>query len=149
MAENPLKTPETPADSRREERRQRYAEALAGHAGSKAFLAEGDEWNHMRSVWLAHADIAIREADLELRAQQDRQIEQATEILNKYADGEIENARLREELRKAKRAANLLAADHRAVERVSSRLDAWEQRLPENVRKATVIEVLRADLDAA
>lgn len=62
-------------------------------------------------------------------------------------DAEI--GRLREELRKAKRAADLLAADHRAVERVQRRLDAWEQRLPENVRKDTVIEVLRADLDAA
>lgn len=33
---------------------------------------------------------------------------------------EAENVRLRQELRKAKRAANLLAADHRAVERVEA-----------------------------
>lgn len=179
MAENPPKTDEAPTSSSRADRRQQYAEALAGHAGSKAFLADGDEWNHMRSVWLAHAEVAIREADRELRTQQDRQIEQATEILNKYADAEIQNARLRErlrlltdekvasvagpniellcseiaslreELRKAKRAVDLLAADHRAVERVQRRLDAWEQRLPENVRKDTVIEVLRHDLNEA
>ncbi|WP_019357957.1 hypothetical protein [Streptomyces sp. AA1529] len=47
-----------------------------------------------------------------------------------------DNARLREELRKAKR----------AVERVQRRLDAWEQKLPENVRRDTIIEVLRGDL---
>lgn len=131
------------------ERRQRYAEALAGHAGSKAFLADGDEWDHMRSVWLAHADVVIREADEELRAQQDRQIKQSTELLHKLTDVQLENERLREQLRKAERAANLLAADHRAVERVQRRLDAWEARLPENVRKATVIEVLRQDLGEA
>ncbi|WP_030300441.1 hypothetical protein [Streptomyces katrae] len=62
---------------------------------------------------------------------------------------EAENDRLRERLRKAERAADLLAANHRAVERVQRRLDAWEQRLPENVRTATVLEVLRSDLDDA
>ncbi|MCX4778186.1 hypothetical protein [Streptomyces sp. NBC_01264] len=131
------------------ERRQRYAEALAGHAGSKAFFADGHEWNHARSAWFAHADVAIREADLELRAQQERQIEQSTELLHKLADVQLENDQLREKLRKAERAANLLAADHRAVERVHRRLDAWEQRLPANVSKATVIDVLRQDLDEA
>ncbi|MFJ8016258.1 hypothetical protein [Streptomyces sp. NPDC096339] len=60
-----------------------------------------------------------------------------------------ENDQLRERLRKAERAANLLAADHRAVERVQRRLDAWEQRLPANVAKATVIDVLRQDLDGS
>ncbi|MBT2467871.1 hypothetical protein J7E97_08280 [Streptomyces sp. ISL-66] len=60
-----------------------------------------------------------------------------------------ENDELRERLRKAERAANLLAADHRAVERVQRRLDAWEERLPANVAKATVIDVLRQDLDGS
>jgi uncharacterized membrane protein YccC len=72
-------------------------------------------------------------------------LERAAEAVIAVADAET--TRLREELRKAKRAANLLAADHRAVERVQRRLDAWEQRLPDNVRKDTVIDVLRHDLD--
>jgi len=47
--------------------RQQYAEALAGHAGSKAFLAEGSEWEHARSVWYAHADAVLAVRDTELR----------------------------------------------------------------------------------
>ncbi|MGW6255429.1 hypothetical protein [Streptomyces sp. NPDC055085] len=43
--------------------RQRIAEALAGHAGSKAFLADGREWEHVRSVWYAHADAALTVLD--------------------------------------------------------------------------------------
>ncbi|MFE4867679.1 hypothetical protein [Streptomyces sp. NPDC056682] len=47
--------------------RQRYAEAMAGCAGSKAFLADGREWEHMRAAWYAHADavLAVRDAELE------------------------------------------------------------------------------------
>lgn len=47
--------------------RQQYAEALAGHAGSKAFLGNGTEWEHARSVWYAHADavLAVRDAELQ------------------------------------------------------------------------------------
>lgn len=40
--------------------REQIAEHLAGHAGSKAFLAEGNEWEHIRSVWRAHADAVLR-----------------------------------------------------------------------------------------
>lgn len=39
--------------------RQLLAETLAGHAGSKAFLAEGTEWEHARAAWYAHADVAL------------------------------------------------------------------------------------------
>ncbi|MEU1071885.1 MULTISPECIES: HIT domain-containing protein [unclassified Streptomyces] len=48
--------------------RQRVAESLAGHAGSKAFLADGREWDHLRSVWLAHADAALDALRPELAA---------------------------------------------------------------------------------
>jgi len=40
--------------------RERIAEALAGHAGSKAFLADGSEWDHARDTWRAHADVALK-----------------------------------------------------------------------------------------
>ncbi|MGW6218356.1 hypothetical protein ACWF8U_00610 [Streptomyces olivaceus] len=76
-------------------------------------------------------------------------LEAAGAAIERADRAESENERLREELRKAKRAADLLAADHRAVERVQRRLDAWEERLPETVRKDTVIDVLRHDLDEA
>ncbi|WP_393075162.1 hypothetical protein [Streptomyces sp. LN704] len=39
--------------------RDRIAEALAGHAGSKAFLADGTEWEHARAAWYAHADAVL------------------------------------------------------------------------------------------
>ncbi|MGP3752179.1 hypothetical protein [Streptomyces sp. IBSNAI001] len=45
----------TPAD----QLRNKIAEALAGHAGSKAFLADGREWEHARAAWYAHADAAL------------------------------------------------------------------------------------------
>ncbi|WP_221888933.1 hypothetical protein, partial [Streptomyces sp. WAC08241] len=59
--------PRHTADEAREALRQQYAEALAGHAGSKAFLGEGTEWEHVRSVWYAHADavLATRDAEME------------------------------------------------------------------------------------
>lgn len=46
--------------------RDRLAEALAGRAGSKAFLADGREWEHMRSAWHAHADVVLAELKPEL-----------------------------------------------------------------------------------
>ncbi|MGW9437969.1 hypothetical protein [Streptomyces sp. NPDC055607] len=46
--------------------RQQYAEALAGHAGSKAFLGGGTEWEHARSVWYAHADAVLATRDAEM-----------------------------------------------------------------------------------
>jgi hypothetical protein len=39
--------------------RQHLAEAMAKEAGSKVFRESGREWDHMRSVWLAHADAAV------------------------------------------------------------------------------------------
>ncbi|MFI6103196.1 hypothetical protein [Streptomyces sp. NPDC051310] len=51
--------PQTGAESR-DTLRDQIAEALAGRAGSKAFLAEGTEWDHARAAWYAHADAALR-----------------------------------------------------------------------------------------
>ncbi|GGU84398.1 hypothetical protein GCM10010275_19310 [Streptomyces litmocidini] len=48
--------------------RRRVAEALAGHAGSKAFIAKGHEWEHARSAWYAHADAVLAELKRELDA---------------------------------------------------------------------------------
>lgn len=42
------------------DRRQVYAEALAGHAGSKAFLTDATEMEHIRSVWFAYADAIVK-----------------------------------------------------------------------------------------
>jgi hypothetical protein len=39
--------------------RHHLAEAMAKEAGSKVFRESGREWDHMRSVWLAHADAAV------------------------------------------------------------------------------------------
>ena len=39
--------------------RQHLAEAMAKEAGSLAFRKAGTEWEHPRSVWLAHADAAV------------------------------------------------------------------------------------------
>ncbi|MFM9635917.1 hypothetical protein [Streptomyces turgidiscabies] len=39
--------------------RDRIAESLAGHAGSKAFLADGQGWEHARTAWYAHADAVL------------------------------------------------------------------------------------------
>jgi hypothetical protein len=39
--------------------RQAVAAAMAKAAGSKAFREPGREWDHMRSVWLGHADAAL------------------------------------------------------------------------------------------
>jgi hypothetical protein len=48
--------------------RERLAEALAGHAGSKAFLADGREWEHARTAWYTHADVVLTELKPELDA---------------------------------------------------------------------------------
>ncbi|MFM9616816.1 hypothetical protein ACKI14_02500 [Streptomyces turgidiscabies] len=48
-----------PTPSQRPGLRDDIAQALAGHAGSKAFLAEGREWEHTRTAWYAHADAAL------------------------------------------------------------------------------------------
>lgn len=42
------------------DRRQVYAEALAGNAGSKAFLTDATEMEHIRSVWFAYADAVVK-----------------------------------------------------------------------------------------
>jgi hypothetical protein len=42
------------------DRRQVYAEALAGNAGSKAFLTDATEMAHIRSVWFAYADAVVK-----------------------------------------------------------------------------------------
>lgn len=39
--------------------RHYVAEAMAKEAGSLAFRKTGTEWEHLRSVWLAHADAAL------------------------------------------------------------------------------------------
>lgn len=41
--------------------RLHIAEALAKEAGSKAFREPGMEWEHPRTAWLAHADVALSE----------------------------------------------------------------------------------------
>lgn len=40
--------------------RTHIARTMAETAGSKAFREPGREWDHLRSVWLGHADAAIR-----------------------------------------------------------------------------------------
>ena len=136
MPDGPVDVSSLPPHLDPPDRRTRYANAIsAWHRDPELPLyAQG-------------ADAVMAVADAELREQQDRQIKQSTELLHKLTDAQLENERLREQLRKAERAVNLLAANHRAVERVQRRLKAWEERLPENVRKATVINVLRQDLE--
>lgn len=54
-----MPTSPAPADHPADQLRAAMAEALAGHAGSKAFLADGHEWDHARTGWYAHADAAL------------------------------------------------------------------------------------------
>ncbi|MFJ3699548.1 hypothetical protein ACIPW9_36400 [Streptomyces sp. NPDC090052] len=68
--------------------RDQYAEALAGTAGSKAFLADGSEWEHARAAWYAHADavLAVRDTAMEqlresLRAAEARTAELEQQIV--------------------------------------------------------------------
>lgn len=112
--------PASPADghSADPDLRERIAEALAGHAGSKAFLAEGPEWDHARDAWRAHADdaLAVRDDELdrlraenaELRRDHDEDREQLAEmratitrlrskradVVDKLNEADEENARL-------------------------------------------------------
>ena len=60
--------PNNPAATEATDLRTRLARALAGHAGSKAFLADGAEWDHMRAAWYAHADVVLGELRQELAA---------------------------------------------------------------------------------
>lgn len=76
--------------------RQQIAEALAGHAGSKAFLAEGSAWEHARSVWYAHADAAlsVRDAEMDrmkLLVAASSEDGQAVRMAAQYAERAIEN----------------------------------------------------------
>lgn len=64
--------------------REQIAEALAGHAGSKAFLADGTEWEHARAAWYAHADAAL--------AVRDREVEQLNAELQQYAAADSADA---------------------------------------------------------
>jgi len=48
-----------PAPEPAEGLRQHLAAAMAKEAGSLAFRKTGTEWEHPRSVWLAHADAAV------------------------------------------------------------------------------------------
>ncbi|PBC72300.1 MULTISPECIES: hypothetical protein [unclassified Streptomyces] len=108
--------------------RQRIASAMAEAAGSRAFRNTDPAWNHMRSIWLAHADAALGSLRPELK-------------------------QLRTRAWKAERAVNLLAGSHRRAEqaeatiaRAAERLAVWEQRLPETVKLAPIIETVRRDL---
>lgn len=106
--------------------RAQYAEALAGHAGSKAFLAEGSEWDHARAAWYAHADAVLRVRDRELEQLQQMYAEQSAanaayrlqidDLIRRnaeYADRAIANGQRAE---KAERAVDLLAEQYRALE---------------------------------
>ncbi|WP_405883597.1 hypothetical protein OG747_36450 [Streptomyces sp. NBC_01384] len=64
--------------------RGQIAESLAGHAGSKAFLADGSEWDHARAAWYAHADAVL--------AVRDREIEQLNAELRRYSEAESADA---------------------------------------------------------
>lgn len=68
-AEQPRTTPDnsvTSSGTPDNPLRRRLAEALAGHAGSAAFLADGSEWEHARAAWNAHADAALATLKAEL-----------------------------------------------------------------------------------
>jgi hypothetical protein len=69
-----------------EDLRQQLAEALAGHGGSKAFLADGTEWEHARAAWYAHADAVLPIIQAALREQRDRQVTQSVALVQRYAD---------------------------------------------------------------
>ena len=82
-------TPDNPAvssDTADNPLREQLAEALAGHGGSKAFLADGTEWEHARSAWYTHADAVLPIIQSALRDQRDRQAEQGVALIQRYAD---------------------------------------------------------------
>ncbi|WP_405888817.1 hypothetical protein OG762_36670 [Streptomyces sp. NBC_01136] len=64
--------------------RDQIAESLAGHAGSKAFLADGREWDHARAAWYAHADAVL--------AVRDREMERLHAELRRYTEAESADA---------------------------------------------------------
>jgi hypothetical protein len=69
--------------------RDQAAAALAGHAGSKAFLADGTEWEHARSAWYTHADAVLPIIQDALREQRDRQVTQSVALVQRNADLQI------------------------------------------------------------
>jgi hypothetical protein len=89
LERNPRTTPDnsaTSGDAADNLLREQIAEALAGHAGSKAFLADGTEWEHARAAWYAHADAVLPIIQDALRDQRDRQAEQSVALIQRYAD---------------------------------------------------------------
>jgi hypothetical protein len=90
--------------------RDRIAESLAGHAGSKAFLADGHEWEHARAAWYAHADAVL--AVLPVVADQTAEIERLRMAL---AAETREVKYWRPLAQRLDRAASQLPADRTAV----------------------------------
>jgi hypothetical protein len=91
-----MTTPEIlpPAPPTAEERLDRYATAIS-------------KWHRdpEQRLYTEGAEAVVAVADVELRAQRDRQAAQTTELLNRYADLGSENTRLRGELETARAAA--------------------------------------------
>ncbi|MEU3447224.1 hypothetical protein AB0H29_08335 [Streptomyces thermolilacinus] len=117
----PESRPTNPHRAAPGELRDRYAEALAGHAGSRAFLAEGSEWEHARAAWYAHADAALT-----------------------VRDGEMQ--RLRAELAEMQKTTRVLGALHRTAEAGLKARDArvaeLEQALADAIQRADQTEDL-------
>jgi hypothetical protein len=81
--------PATSSDAVDKSLREQLAEALAGHGGSKAFLADGTEWEHARAAWYAHADAVLPIIQDALREQRDRQVTQSVALVQRNADLQI------------------------------------------------------------
>lgn len=150
MPQNPAEDPSAAVPMTRAELQETIASAICCHTR----MSPAVQWevDLVMGAVDKHVALHVKEAAEDLRladGMRQANLDAAAAAIQRAEQAETENARLREDLRRARRAASLLAADHRAVERVQRRLDAWEQKLPENVRKDTVIEVLRSDLDAA
>lgn len=107
--------------------RDRYAKALAGMAGSKAFSPAnaGTEWEHGRSAWYAHADavLAVRDAELEASRESERILQQQIDA----QAGEID--RLRDEVRRWQTGLETAEAQlepwRRTIARVRALADRW------------------------
>lgn len=127
-------TPPEPAQPRHAaDLRQQYAEALAGHAGSKAFLAEGTEWDHARAAWYTHADAVLRARDVEMdRLRREVDTLQGVCESNKRAYTEaVRSAREAETARDAwaaEAATQTLRAEQAEVERDAARAALAEVR---------------------
>jgi hypothetical protein len=92
LERNPRTTPDNPttsSDAADKSLREQLAEALAGHGGSKAFLADGTEWEHARAAWYAHADAVLPIIQDALREQRDRQVTQSVALVQRNADLQI------------------------------------------------------------